>query len=60
MSEKDARFSQAMKEILAGGFTRTILAVLLGFLVGAVFMIGSNNTGLASRMVWRKQSQAQI
>ncbi|MEN9872833.1 MAG: hypothetical protein RL450_768 [Actinomycetota bacterium] len=48
MSEKDARFSQAMKEILAGGFTRTILAVLLGFLVGAVFMIGSNKEFLES------------
>lgn len=48
MSEKDARFSQAMKEILAGGFTRTMLAVLLGFLVGAVFMIGSNKEFLES------------
>jgi general nucleoside transport system permease protein len=42
MSEKDDRFSQALKEILAGGFTRTILAILMGFLVGAVFMIASN------------------
>lgn len=48
MSEKDARFSQAMKEILAGGFTRTMLAVLLGFLVGAVFMVGSNKEFLES------------
>jgi simple sugar transport system permease protein len=31
-----------MKEILAGGFTRTVLSVILGFLVGALFMIGSN------------------
>ena len=42
MSEKDDRFSQALKEILAGGFTRTLLAILMGFLVGAVFMIVSN------------------
>ena len=42
MSEKEDRFSQAMKEILAGGFTRTLLAVILGFVVGASFMIGSN------------------
>ena len=42
MSEKDDRFSQALKEILAGGFTRTLLAILMGFLVGAVFMIASN------------------
>ncbi len=42
MSEKDDRFSQALKEILAGGFTRTLLAIVMGFLVGAVFMIVSN------------------
>jgi general nucleoside transport system permease protein len=42
MSEKDDRFSQALKEILAGGFTRTLLAIFMGFLVGAVFMIVSN------------------
>ncbi|MCF8529604.1 MAG: ABC transporter permease [Aquiluna sp.] len=35
-------FNQAMKEILAGGATRTILSVLLGFLVGAIFMVISN------------------
>ena len=40
--EKDDRFSQAVKEILAGSFTRTVLSILLGFLVGAAFMIGSN------------------
>lgn len=39
---KEDRFGQALKEILAGGLTRTVLAVLLGFLVGAAFMIGSN------------------
>ena len=42
MSEKDDRFSQALKEILAGGFTRTLRAIVMGFLVGAVFMIASN------------------
>ena len=42
MSEKEDRFSQALKEILAGGFTRTLLAIFMGFLVGAVFMIASN------------------
>lgn len=42
MSEKEDRFSQAIKEILAGGFTRTFLAIVLGFVVGAIFMIGSN------------------
>lgn len=40
--DKEDRFSQAIKEILAGGFTRTVLSILLGFLVGAAFMIGSN------------------
>ena len=39
---KEDRFGQALKEILAGSLTRTLLAVLLGFLVGAAFMIGSN------------------
>ena len=39
---KEDRFGQALKEILAGGLTRTLLAVLLGFLVGAAFMICSN------------------
>ena len=42
MSNPEARFSQAIKEILAGGLTRTVLSVILGFLVGAMFMIGSN------------------
>ena len=42
MSNPEARFNQAIKEILAGGLTRTVLSVILGFLVGAMFMIGSN------------------
>ncbi|MEY3966598.1 MAG: hypothetical protein RLZ96_124 [Actinomycetota bacterium] len=41
-SQNEERLSQAVKEILAGGFTRTLLSVILGFLVGALFMIGSN------------------
>jgi general nucleoside transport system permease protein len=48
MKETEDRLSQALKEILAGGFTRTILAVLLGFVVGALFMIGSNKEFLNS------------
>ncbi|MEY4989961.1 MAG: hypothetical protein RIS08_187 [Actinomycetota bacterium] len=48
MTEKEDRFSQALKEILSGSFTRTLLAVFLGFLVGALFMIGSNKEFLAS------------
>jgi general nucleoside transport system permease protein len=48
MSEKDDRFSQAVKEILAGGFTRTLLAIFLGFVVGAVFMIASNKEFIES------------
>lgn len=45
MSEKnkvEESMSQAIREILSGGLTRTILSILLGFLVGALFMIGSN------------------
>lgn len=48
MSEKDDRFSQALKEILSGGLTRTLIAVALGFLVGAIFMIVSNKEFLAT------------
>lgn len=48
MSEKEDRLSQALKEILSGGLTRTVIAVLLGFLVGAVFMIVSNKEFLAT------------
>jgi simple sugar transport system permease protein len=48
MTEKEDRFSQALKEILSGSFTRTLLAVVLGFVVGALFMIGSNKEFLAS------------
>ena len=40
--EKDQRFAQALKEIFSGGATRTIIAVILGFLIGALFMIASN------------------
>lgn len=48
MSEKDDRFSQAIKEILSGGLTRTLLAVILGFLVGAIFMVISNKEFLTA------------
>lgn len=48
MSEKDDRFSQALKEIISGGLTRTVIAVVLGFLVGAIFMIVSNKEFLAT------------
>jgi len=48
MSEKDDRLSQALKEILAGGLTRTVIAVVLGFLVGAIFMVVSNKEFLAT------------
>lgn len=46
--EVEDRWSQAFKEILAGSFTRTVISILLGFLVGALFMIGSNKEFLAS------------
>jgi simple sugar transport system permease protein len=48
MSQKDDRLSQALKEILAGGLTRTVIAVVLGFLVGAIFMVVSNKEFLAT------------
>jgi len=48
MSETPDRFSQALKEILSGGFTRTVLSIILGFLVGALFMIGSDKAFIES------------
>ena len=48
MSESPDRFSQALKEILSGGFTRTVLSIILGFLVGALFMIGSDKAFIES------------
>ncbi len=48
MSNAEARLNQAVKEILSGGLTRTVLSVILGFLVGALFMIGSNQEFLNS------------
>ncbi|CAB4583406.1 MAG: ABC transporter permease [Actinobacteria bacterium] len=38
----DARWSIAAKEIVSGGAFRAFLSVLLGFVVGALFMVGSN------------------
>lgn len=47
MNEQN-RWSQATKEILAGGFTRTVVSIILGFLVGAAFMIASNREFIES------------
>ncbi len=47
MSEEN-RWSQALKEILSGSFTRTVLSIILGFLVGAAFMIASNKEFIES------------
>jgi simple sugar transport system permease protein len=41
-------WNAALKEILSGGLTRTILSVILGFAVGAFFMIISNKEFLQS------------
>ena len=41
-------WNAALKEILSGGLTRTILSVILGFVVGAFFMIVSNKEFLQS------------
>ena len=35
-------WNAAFKEILSGGVTRTVVSVILGFAVGAFFMIISN------------------
>ena len=38
----------ALREIASGGVVRTLLSVVLGFLVGAAFMIASNKEFLAA------------
>lgn len=48
MSRSEDRWTQAMREILSGTLTRTVFAVILGFVVGALFMIGSNREFLDS------------
>jgi ABC-type uncharacterized transport system permease subunit len=42
INKADGTMSQAMREIFSGGLVRTVISILLGFLVGALFMIGSN------------------
>lgn len=41
-------WNSALKEIMSGGFSRTFFSVLMGFVVGAFFMIASNKEFLAS------------
>lgn len=41
-------WNAAFKEILSGGFTRTVVSIVLGFAVGAFFMIISNREFLQS------------
>jgi simple sugar transport system permease protein len=48
MNTRENRFSQAWSEIVSGNLTRTVLAILLGFLVGAAFMIFSNKEFISS------------
>jgi len=48
MSSRGQSLSHAWKEILSGNLTRTLLAILLGFAVGAAFMIFSNKDFLSS------------
>jgi simple sugar transport system permease protein len=48
MISKNQKLSQVWNEILSGNLTRTVLAVVLGFLVGAAFMIFSNRDFIAS------------
>jgi simple sugar transport system permease protein len=47
-SKEPIQWNVAFKEILAGGLTRTLLSVVLGFAVGAFFMIISNKEFLQS------------
>lgn len=47
-TETENRFQSAVKEIFAAGTTRTVLSVFLGFVVGAFFMIFSNENVLTA------------
>ncbi len=48
VSKEPIDWNAAFKEILSGGVTRTIVSVILGFAVGAFFMIISNREFLQS------------
>jgi simple sugar transport system permease protein len=47
-SKEPIQWNIAFKEVVSGGLTRTLLSVVLGFAVGAVFMILSNKEFLQS------------
>lgn len=47
-SQEPIQWNVAFKEVVSGGLTRTLLAVVLGFAVGAFFMIISNKEFLQS------------
>jgi general nucleoside transport system permease protein len=48
VKQEPINWNAALKEILAGGLTRTVVSVILGFAVGAFFMIISNKEFLQS------------
>ncbi|CAB4635764.1 MAG: ABC transporter permease [Actinobacteria bacterium] len=48
VSKEPIDWNAAFKEILSGGVTRTIVSVILGFAVGAFFMVISNREFLQS------------
>jgi simple sugar transport system permease protein len=48
MKQEPINWNAALKEILSGGLTRTVVSVILGFAVGAFFMIISNKEFLQS------------
>jgi ABC-type uncharacterized transport system permease subunit len=48
VKQEPINWNAALKEILSGGLTRTVVSVILGFAVGAFFMIISNREFLQS------------
>jgi general nucleoside transport system permease protein len=48
VKQEPINWNTALKEILSGGVTRTVVSVFLGFAVGAFFMIVSNKEFLQS------------
>ncbi len=48
INKADNTMPQVMREIFSGGLVRTVISILLGFLVGALFMVGSNKEFIES------------
>jgi simple sugar transport system permease protein len=48
MKQRESEISKVLNEILTGSSLRTALAIVMGFVIGAIFMIASNSEFYAS------------